>query len=92
MTSGAIRIVTPADSDCAMSLEVAMPTRVQQGVILALAAVLVAAGVGGGQWFMNADYVVYGYSVRLLHAVYSSVFRYFILLMSGNVQEFSVFM
>lgn len=47
-----------------MVLEVATPTRVQQGAILMLAATLVAAGVGGGQWFMNADYVVYGFSVR----------------------------
>ena len=48
-----------------MVLEVAAPTRAQQGAILMLAAALVAAGVGGGQWFMNADYVVYGFSVRL---------------------------
>lgn len=57
------RLLSPG-SDRAMVLEVATPTRVQQGAILTLAAVLVAAGVGGGQWFMDADYIVYGASVR----------------------------
>lgn len=54
-----------------MVLEVAAPTRVQQGAILTLAATLVAAGVGGGQWFMNADYVAYGYSVSAKIFTYS---------------------
>ena len=62
-----------------MMLEVHTPTRTQQGAILVLTAGLVAAGVGGGQWFMNADYVVYGYSVSfflLVHidAIFSQQF------------------
>lgn len=40
-----------------------MPSRIQQVSILVLAAGLVAAGVAGGQWFMQADYVVFGYLV-----------------------------
>lgn len=46
----------------------AMPSRLQQGAILVLAAGLVAAGVAGGQWFMENDYVVYGYSVSIVDA------------------------
>lgn len=46
-----------------MAREEAVPSRLQQGCTLLLAAALVAAGVAGGQWFMNADYVVFGYSV-----------------------------
>ncbi|CAN0139720.1 unnamed protein product, partial [Ectocarpus fasciculatus] len=38
-----------------------VPSRLQQGCILLLAAALVAVGVSGGQWFMEADYVVYGF-------------------------------
>lgn len=49
-----------------MATEMAIPSRIQQGSLLILAAVFVAAGVGGGQWFMQADYVVYGYSVSLI--------------------------
>ncbi|CAN0289355.1 unnamed protein product [Scytosiphon promiscuus] len=41
--------------------EAAVPSRLQQGSILLLAAALVATGVAGGQWFMEADYVVFGY-------------------------------
>lgn len=41
-----------------------MPSRLQQVSILLLAAALVAAGVAGGQWFMESDYVVFGYLVR----------------------------
>lgn len=44
-------------------MNVVVPTRLQQGALLVLAAALVAAGVGGGQWFMEADYVVYGVAV-----------------------------
>lgn len=43
--------------------EAAVPSRLQQGLILLLAAALVAVGVAGGQWFMEADYVVFGYMV-----------------------------
>eukprot|EP00752_Nemacystus_decipiens_P007965 g7118.t1 len=39
----------------------AVPSRIQQVSILLLAAALVAAGVAGGQWFMEANYVVFGY-------------------------------
>lgn len=52
----------------AMMTDVAVPSRLQQGAILVLAAALVAAGVGGGQWFMDSDYVTYGVSVSLLSA------------------------
>lgn len=34
-----------------------------QAMMLAVAAVLVALGVWGGQYFMECDYVVYGVSV-----------------------------
>ncbi|CAM9257029.1 unnamed protein product [Ectocarpus sp. 6 AP-2014] len=44
-----------------MLREGAVPSRLQQGCILLLAAALVATGVSGGQWFMEADYVVFGY-------------------------------
>lgn len=47
-----------------MLREGAVPSRLQQGCILLLAAALVAMGVSGGQWFMEADYVVFGYLVR----------------------------
>lgn len=43
--------------------EAAVPSRIQQVSILLLAAALVAAGVAGGQWFMEANYVVIGYLV-----------------------------
>ena len=42
----------------------AVPSKSHQVALLLLAACLVAAGVAGGQWFMEADYVVYGYTVR----------------------------
>lgn len=45
------------------AMDLVVPSRLQQGALLVLAAALVAAGVGGGQWFMEADYVVYGVSV-----------------------------
>ena len=44
--------------------EAVVPSRIQQVSILLLAAALVAAGVAGGQWFMEANYVVFGYLVR----------------------------
>lgn len=47
-----------------MLREGSVPSKLQQGCILLLAAALVAAGVSGGQWFMEADYVVFGYLVR----------------------------
>lgn len=46
-----------------MVREAAVPSRLQQGCTLMLAAALVTAGVAGGQWFMEADYVVYGFEV-----------------------------
>lgn len=48
----------------AMFPEAAAPSPLELGSILVLAAALVALGVAGGQWFSEADYVVYGYSVR----------------------------
>lgn len=49
----------------AMAREALVPSRLQQGCTLLLAATLVAIGVAGGQWFMEADYVVFGYSVSV---------------------------
>lgn len=43
--------------------EAAVPSRIQQVSILILAAALVAAGVAGGQWFMESGYVMFGYLV-----------------------------
>ena len=42
-----------------------LPSRLQQIVLLVLAASLVAVGIAGGQWFMDADYIVYGPKVKL---------------------------
>lgn len=53
----------PAFAVACSAMDVVVPSRLQQGALLVLAAALVAAGVGGGQWFMENDYVVYGVSV-----------------------------
>ena len=47
--------------------EAAVPSRVELGVTLVLAAALTTLGVAGGQWFSEADYVVYGYLVSDTH-------------------------
>lgn len=53
-----------------MVLEPVAPSRVAQGLTLLLSAILVAVGVWGGQFFMEADYVVYGVSVSYLATVF----------------------
>lgn len=52
-----------------MALQKVAPSRLQQLGALVLAACLVAAGVWGGQWFSDSDYVYYGISVSIWYIV-----------------------
>lgn len=46
-----------------VTVEPVAPSRVAQFSALSISAALVAAGVWGGQYFMENDYVVYGVAV-----------------------------
>lgn len=56
-----------------MSLESVAPSRVAQCSTLFVSAALVAAGVWGGQYFMENDYVVDGVSVSITRTISTGV-------------------